>query len=118
MNPEPETDTTAGELFALLTNETDPVTLPGVVGANLMDAVVVAPTATVFGSVSPVTLKPAPVTLAADMVTEAFPVLLSVMVLLALLPTPTWPKFQVVGEAFSIGAGAAVAVPVSESGEI
>jgi hypothetical protein len=53
---DPETDTTAGELLALLTNETEPDAVPGAVGANLMDAVVLAPTATVFGRVRPVTL--------------------------------------------------------------
>ena len=90
VNPEPETDTTAGELFALLTNETVALALPVAVGANLIDAVVLAPTATVLGSVSPVTVKALlPVTFAAEMVTEAFPVLLRVTVRLELLPTAT-----------------------------
>ena len=118
MNPEPEADTTAGELFALLTKETDALAFPGVGGANLTDAVVLAPTATVFGSVSPVTVKALlPVTFAAEIVTEAFPVLLSVTVWLALLPTATWPKFRLAGEALNIGAGAGVAFPLKPTGD-
>ena len=43
------------------------------------------------------TAKPAPVELAALMVSAALPVLLRVMFCAALLPTPTLPKFTLEG---------------------
>jgi hypothetical protein len=118
VNADPETVTTAGELLALLTNETEPLTAPAACGAKLMVAVVLAPTATVRGNVIPVTLNPAPVTLAADIVTEALPVLLRVTVRVAVSPTATWPKAWLLGVAPSMGFGTGVAAPERITGEI
>ena len=117
-NPEPETDITAGELVALLTNDTEPVELPDAPGAKLMVAVVLAPAATVVGKVIPLTLYPLPVTLAAEMLTVAFPALLKVTDLLELPPTATCPNDQLVGETLSSGFGGAVAEPDRLMGEI
>ena len=102
-NPDPESDITAGELVALLTNDTEPVELPAAAGAKLTVAVVLAPAATVRGKVIPLTLYPLPVTLAADMLTEAFPALLKVTDLLELDPTATCPNDQFVGDTLSNG---------------
>jgi hypothetical protein len=118
VNPDPEVETTAGELFALLTNETEPVELPGAGGAKLMVAVVLAPAATDLGKVIPLTLYPLPVTFAADMLTVALPVLVRVTDLLELPPTATCPKDQVVGDTLNNGLGGAVAEPESVTGEI
>jgi len=109
---------TAGELVALLTNDTEPVEFPAAVGPKLMVAVVLAPAATVRGKEIPLTLYPPPVTLAADMLTEAFPVLLKVTDLLELVPTATCPNDQLVGDTLSNGFGGAVAEPERLTGEI
>ena len=53
-----------GEPGALPTKETEPVTLPVVVGAKTVLNVVLPPAAIVAGTVSPVMVKPAPETVA------------------------------------------------------
>ena len=53
-----------GEPGALLTKETEPVTLPAVVGAKAALNVVLPPGASVAGTVRPVMVKPAPDTVA------------------------------------------------------
>jgi hypothetical protein len=99
--PEPERAIVVGEFVALLTNETVPDTAPLVWGANAMVTFCVLPDASVSGRVTPLRLKPIPVKFAADTDTAAVPVLESVIVLLAELPSAMLPKFQLLGEAFS-----------------
>ena len=118
VNPDPETDTIVGELVALLTNDTDPVEFPAAVGAKLIVAVVLAPTATDLGKVIPLTLYPAAVTFAAEILTVAFPALVRVTDRLAVLPTATCPNVTLVGDAFNTGFGGAVAEPERVTGEI
>ncbi len=71
----------------------------------------VLPAATVSGRLTPLRLNPIPVKFAADTDTAAVPVLESVIVLLAELPSAMLPKFQLVGEALSRYVLAAVAEP-------
>ena len=109
--PEPERDIVVGEFVALLTNETVPDAAPLVWGANEMVTFCVLPAATVSGRLTPLRLNPIPVKFAADTDTAAVPVLESVIVLLAELPSAMLPKFQLVGEALSRYVLAAVAEP-------
>ena len=78
--PVPESETVAGELVALLAIEMPPVTWPVAVGANVALKVALWPTVKVIGKARPVTLKPAPVTVACETMTLPVPVLLSVTV--------------------------------------
>ena len=78
--PVPESETTAGELVAVLATETLPEALPGVVGAKVAVKLVVWPAVRVRGSESPLMLKPAPATVACEMVTLPVPVFASVTV--------------------------------------
>jgi hypothetical protein len=68
--------------------------------------------ASVTGTDSPLTKKPAPLTLACEMVTAVPPVLVRVPDLLALLPTCTLPKARLVGVAVNCPG----ATPVPEIG--
>jgi hypothetical protein len=61
--PEPLRVMVAGELVAVLTTETLPVTLPATVGANSTLNVVLCPAVRVTGRSSPLELKPTPETL-------------------------------------------------------
>lgn len=77
--------------------EIRPVTAPAVVGANFTPKVVVWPEVKVSGTLSPVMLKPVPVTLACEMVTLEPPVFCRVSVWVALLPSATEPKLKLDG---------------------
>ena len=90
-----------GEFIALLTSESDPLTAPAVVGANTTLNVEFPPAAIVFGMLSPVVLKPAPVIFAVVIVTLAFPPFDKVIVCELLFPTVTLPKLALVGFAES-----------------
>src|SRR2546425_561689 len=92
-----------GELGALLTSETLPDTLPVVVGANCTLKVLDCPAARVSGKVSPLMLKPAPVTLPCAMVKLALPELVKVRFCTPLVPTSTLPKLTVAGVTESCG---------------
>jgi hypothetical protein len=97
----------------LLTKTIAPETAPLVEGAKLIVTCFVELAATLKGSVRPGALNPAPVTFAEETETAEFPVLVSVMVRLELLPVFTFPNVRVVGEALIRNVGAAVAVPDS-----
>lgn len=99
--PVPETVTVAGELLALLTNETDPDTAPVVVGANVTFAVTLAPAATVVPALTPVTLIPAPEVFTAEIVAVALPEFVSVTEFEELLLTTTFPNARLVTDGFS-----------------
>src|SRR5437899_11835476 len=85
------------ELGALLTSETLPDTLPGVAGANCTLKVLDCPAGRVSGNVSPLMLKPAPVTLPCAMVKLTPPELVKVRACTPVLPTTTLPKLALGG---------------------
>src|SRR5207302_478957 len=84
-----------GELGALLTSETPPDALPVAVGANCTLKVLDCPAVRVRGEVSPLMLKPAPVTLPCAMVKLALPELVKVRFCTPVVPTSTLPKLTV-----------------------
>lgn len=95
--PVPLSAMARGEPGASLTNETDPLTLPAMVGANTMLNVVLPPAAMVFGRGRPVVLKLAPVTFACVIVKLAFPPFVSVIGCELLFPVITLPKLALEG---------------------
>jgi hypothetical protein len=100
-----------GEFGALLVTVTVPVKLPVVVGANFAPNVVLAPAANVAGVVNPLTVKPAPLALRLEIVSEAFPVFVSVKVCDWDWPSATLPKLKVDGETCRFPVGVVVPVP-------
>ena len=90
-----------GEPGALLTSDTEPVTLPAAVGVNAALNVALAPAAIVCGTLRPVMLKPVPVTVACEIVALAVPVFFKVIVCEALFPVMTLPKAALDGVAES-----------------
>ena len=86
-----------GEPGALLVTDMLPLALPADPGANLAVTEVFWPARIVTGTVSPLMLKPGPVTLAAEIVTLAVPVFDNVIGTDPLLPTRRLPKFTVEG---------------------
>jgi hypothetical protein len=84
-------------LGALLLIEMLPVSVPPVVGVNLAMKVAVPPAAMTWPTVNPLMLKPAPEALKAEIVSDSFPVFVSVMVCGLLLPTATLLKFSLLG---------------------
>lgn len=93
----------SGELGALLTNETVPVTLPAVLGVKTALNVALLPAAMVSGTVRPVMLKPLPDTVAWEIVRLALPALDNLMVCELLVPVTTLPKLTLVGVTESVG---------------
>ena len=81
----------------MLTSARVPVALPSAVGANLTLKVLDWLGTRVRGTVSPLRLKPAPVTLAWEMVRLAVPVLVKVAVWVPVLPTVIFPKGTLLG---------------------
>src|SRR5260370_142955 len=92
----------SGELGALLTSETVPVTLPAAPGVKATLNVALLPAAIVSGTVKPVMLNPVAEALAAEIVMLAVPELLNVKVCVPLLPTSTFPKLKLEGLAVSV----------------
>ena len=91
-----------------------PLTAPAVVGANTTLKVTLWFAVSVAGSVRPVTDRPAPVTFACVMVTEAPPTLVSVSDKLVLVPVVIEPNAKLDEESFSWPG----AMPVPESGKL
>lgn len=85
----PLVEIATGELPALLTSEIEPLTVPAEVGVNTMLKAVFWLGAIFVGKVKPEVLNPAPVTLAAEIVTVAVPVFCSVIVCELLEPVAT-----------------------------
>jgi len=112
--PVPLRATVVGEFVAVLTSDTLPLTLPAAAGANRAVNVVLCPAVSVCGNVSPVMLRPAPVTLEELIVTFELPVFVMVTVWLAVLPTNTLPKLMLVGEALSVST-CVTPVPLNET---
>src|SRR5436853_6479587 len=92
-----------GELGALMTSETLPEALPVAVGANCTLKVLDCPAARVSGNVSPLMLKPAPVTLPCEMVKLTPPELVKLKFCTLVLPTSTLPKVALGGTPESCG---------------
>ena len=86
-SPVPESAMLSGELDASDTIATVPLAVPAVVGAKRRLKVTLWFAASVTGADSPLREKPAPLTLACEMVTEVPPVLVKVSDWLELLPT-------------------------------
>ena len=95
--PVPDNAISAVLLDPLKLSETCPLTAPPAVGANFTPNVLSCPGANVKGRLNPVTLKPAPVTVACEIVRLAPPVFCRVSVCVALLPTATVPKLKLLG---------------------
>src|SRR2546426_671757 len=92
-----------GELAALLTSEMLPDALLVGVGANCTLKVLDCPAATVSGKVSPLMLKPAPVTGSCAMVRLALPEFVKVRFCTPVLPTSALPKLTLGGVTESWG---------------
>ena len=95
--PVPLREIESGELGALLTSVTEPVTLPAVFGPKTALNVVDLPARMVTGAVIPVVLKPVPVTVTEEIVTVALPPFVRLMVCELLVPVVTVPNAAVVG---------------------
>lgn len=90
----PDSDTPRLGFEASETNPALPLTLPADVGANFTPKVKLCPGLRVSGRVSPVTLKPAIVTLAWDTLIAVPPELVRVSDLVRLLLIATLPKLR------------------------
>jgi hypothetical protein len=87
----------AGELVALLTTETLPVTLPATVGVNVTLNHVFCPGDRVWGRGRSLILKPVPVIMTLERVTLAVPVFFNITGSVLLLPRLIFPKLVLVG---------------------
>jgi len=74
-----------------------PLTAVPEVGAKTILKVTLWPTLRIIGKIKPLAVKPAPVVLAAEIVTLDPPELVSVSVFVCELPTGTLPKARLVG---------------------
>jgi len=110
--PVPLKEMGSGELGALLIRVIVPVTLPSVFGPNTALNVAALPAPMVTGAVMPVVLKPAPVTVTEEIVTDALPPFVRLMVCELLVPVDTLPNAAVVGVAASC---ACIPVPLNAS---
>ncbi len=108
--PVPLSAIESGEFCALLVIVAEPVIDPAAVGAKLMLNVVFEFAANVIGSVKPVTLKPAPANVSCEIVTDALPVFVRVIVCEFVVPVVTLPNATVEGDADSVDC---IPVPVS-----
>ena len=97
--PVPLSPIDIGEFGALLTSDIDPVTAPAAVGANTTLKFAFFPARIVNGAVMPDMLKPAPVTLADDIVKLAVPPFKRVMLCELLVPVVTLPNAALDGVA-------------------
>ena len=95
--PTPVTWIATGELNCALTIDMIPETLPVVVGAKEAVSVKLLPGDRVNGSDAPATLKPVPVALAWEIVTELVPEFVTVRLWLLVDPTGTFPKLIAAG---------------------
>lgn len=94
--PVPLNEMAVGEFEASLVTVNAPLAAPMAVGANCICTVTLCPTGTEDDGLPPTTVKPAPVILAAEMLTGAVPVFVTVTLWVALLPTDTFPNDTVV----------------------
>jgi len=99
----PLAEITSGELGASLTNDTEPAAFPAELGVNITLNVVRWPAAMLVGSAKPDVLKPAPVTIALEIVTALVPPFCKVIVCDPLVPAVTSGKLALIGVAESCG---------------
>lgn len=92
--------TSAGPLPLLVTMIV-PVALPTLVGANFVDSTAVCDGFRVVGTVTPLTVNPAPVAVTLEILTATLPVFVSVIFCEALFCAATFPKLRLVGFAAS-----------------
>jgi hypothetical protein len=92
----PFKETIRGEFDASLITVSAPEAAPAVVGANCTVTVMLWPTARLVAGLPPVTLNPAPVTVACEMFTAAVPAFVTVTFCVALPPTATLPNVTLV----------------------
>ncbi len=103
----------------MLATVTLPERLPVVAGSNDTLKEVDCPAATVSGSVKPVALNPAPLSLVADMDTLELPVFVTVTLCFVLVPVAMLPKLSEVGLAVSWRMGETpVPARATTSGEL
>ena len=114
--PVPLSAIDVGEFGALLTSEIDPDAAPVVVGANTALKVAFFPARIVIGALMPDILKPAPVTVADEIVKLADPPFDKVIVCELLVPVVTLPKAALEGVA-EICGWAPVPVSAMDKGE-
>ncbi len=91
-----------------------PLAAPLAVGANVTGKVMLCPAVSVKGSVRPVRLNPAPLTVAAEIVALAFPVFLTTSNCVFVLPTWRLPKLRLVG--FGVSTTELAGAPLPETG--
>src|SRR6202050_3609819 len=94
--PVPLNETETGELEASLVTVKVPLAAPRLVGANCSCTVTLCPTGTEAEGLPPMTVNPAPEIWADAMFTVAVPVLVTVTLWVAVLPTFTFPNATVV----------------------
>lgn len=92
--PTPETGTVRVASDALEASVTLPFEVPEVLGANSTLKLALWPTARVAGALMPVSVYPAPLTLAREILTLALPVFVTVPEMVWVLPTVTLPKLR------------------------
>lgn len=92
--PTPETGTVNVASVALEASVSFPFEVPEVEGANCTLKLALCPAARVAGAVMPVSVYPAPLMLACEMVRLALPVFLTVPAMVWVLPTVTLPKLR------------------------
>src|SRR5260370_1153383 len=97
LTPVPVTATEFGELVALLTSVTTPLTLPATLGANTTFNSAVCPAAIVLPLTPLVTLNPVPLTVALEIVKLAAAVFFSCTVCEFVVPSATLPKLMLDG---------------------
>lgn len=114
--PVPESDTKAGELVALLTNETEPEYGPLVSGLKTTFTDIDAPAEIVIGKATEA-LKAPPVKFADEIETDVLPVFESVIAWVELFPTSTFPNGTLLGDALNTSVEGAVAVPARVTGD-
>jgi len=87
---------------ALLAMLNWPVADPDALGSNWMVTVALAFAPTLIGTLPPLIEKGCPVRFSAEISTAAEPVFVSVMLVLTVLPTATWPKSTVLDDVISV----------------
>ncbi len=110
---------TSGEFAALLVTVTLPERLPEPAGSNVTLNEVDCPAARVSGTVKPVALNPAPLSLICERVTLALPLLVTVTPCVVLVPVVMLPKLSEAGATVSCITGAMPApLSATTSGEL
>jgi hypothetical protein len=112
LTPVPVALMVSGDTVPSFTNETEPEMAPVALGAKLMPIGWLAPAASVNGAAIPVTVRPAPLMLMAEMLIADPPVLLRVTGLLDVAPVATLPNASEEAVEVSVPGGA-IPVPVS-----